>query len=29
VGFAEIDSARTAEVRRRLPSLANKRPIPN
>lgn len=29
VGFAEIDPARTAEVRRQLPSLANKRPIPN
>ncbi|ANY20699.1 2-oxoglutaramate amidase [Tsuneonella dongtanensis] len=29
VGFAEIDAERTAEVRRQLPSLANKRPIPN
>jgi len=28
VGFAEIDPARTAEVRRQLPSLANRRPIP-
>lgn len=27
VGFAEIDPARTAEVRAQLPSLANKRPI--
>jgi len=29
VGFADVDLARTAEVRRQLPSLANKRPIPN
>ena len=29
LGFAEIDPARTAEVRRQLPSLANKRDIPN
>jgi hypothetical protein len=28
VGFAEIDPRRTAEVRRQLPSLANRRPIP-
>lgn len=28
VGFAEIDPARIAEVRRQLPSLANRRPIP-
>jgi predicted amidohydrolase len=27
VGFAEIDPARTADVRRQLPSLANRRPI--
>ncbi len=29
VGFAEIDAARTADVRRQLPSLANRRPIPS
>lgn len=29
VGFAEIDPARTAEVRRQLPSLANRRAIAN
>jgi deaminated glutathione amidase len=29
VGFAEIDPARTAAVRRQLPSLANRRPIAN
>ncbi|MBS7668676.1 carbon-nitrogen hydrolase family protein [Croceicoccus gelatinilyticus] len=29
VGFAEIDHARIAEVRRQLPSLANRRKIPN
>jgi predicted amidohydrolase len=28
IGFAEIDTRRTAEVRRQLPSLANRRPIP-
>jgi predicted amidohydrolase len=28
LGFAEIDSARIAEVRAQLPSLANRRPIP-
>ncbi len=28
IGFAEIDPQRTAEVRRQLPSLANRRPIP-
>lgn len=28
LGFAEIDPARIAEVRRQLPSLANRRPIP-
>jgi len=28
LGFAEIDPARTAAVRRQLPSLANKRPVP-
>jgi predicted amidohydrolase len=29
LGFAEIDPARIAEVRAQLPSLANRRPIPN
>jgi predicted amidohydrolase len=29
LGFAEIDPARTAEVRAQLPSLANRRAIPN
>lgn len=29
LGFADIDASRTAEVRRQLPSLANKRTIPN
>lgn len=29
LGFAEIDAARIAEVRAQLPSLANRRPIPN
>ncbi|MFA9201199.1 MAG: carbon-nitrogen hydrolase family protein [Cypionkella sp.] len=29
VAFAEIDAARTAEVRQQLPSLANRRPMPN
>jgi predicted amidohydrolase len=29
IGFAEIDPARIAEVRRQLPSLANRRPIAN
>src|SRR5690606_14646424 len=28
LGFAEIDPARIAQVRRQLPSLANRRPIP-
>lgn len=28
LGFAEVDSARIAEVRAQLPSLANKRPVP-
>lgn len=28
IGFAEIDSARIAEIRAQLPSLANKRPVP-
>jgi predicted amidohydrolase len=28
LGFAELDQARIAEVRRQLPSLANRRPIP-
>jgi predicted amidohydrolase len=28
LAFAEIDPARIAEVRRQLPSLANRRPIP-
>jgi predicted amidohydrolase len=28
LGFAEIDSMRIAEIRRQLPSLANRRPIP-
>lgn len=29
LGFADIDASRTTEVRRQLPSLANKRTIPN
>lgn len=29
LGFADIDASRTVEVRRQLPSLANKRTIPN
>jgi hypothetical protein len=28
LGFAEIDAARIADIRRQLPSLANRRPIP-
>jgi predicted amidohydrolase len=28
LGFAELDPTRTAEIRRQLPSLANRRPVP-